>query len=89
MVLRNKRALAVLGALSLSLPGSLSAPVGGVVGWNAEQLKSRIESLRVSDHYWHKITWKKSVIEALIESNKTHKPIFMWAFIDMPDSERC
>ena len=54
-----------------------------------DQLRQQIQSLRAPDHYWHKIVWKKSVTEGLIESRRSHKPVFLWAFIDYPDDERC
>ncbi|HEY9793561.1 MAG TPA: hypothetical protein V6D22_24395 [Candidatus Obscuribacterales bacterium] len=56
---------------------------------NANPLQSQIESLRAPNHYWHRITWKKSLTEGLIEARRSNKPIFLWAFIDNPDEERC
>ena len=55
----------------------------------SSQLQSEIEALRAPNHYWHRLSWKKSMIEGLAEARRTNKPIFVWAFIDMPDEERC
>lgn len=54
-----------------------------------QELHAQIQKLRVADHYWHNITWRKSLIAGLTESRRTHKPVLVWAFIDYPDKERC
>jgi len=66
-----------------------AAPPQATTAASPEQLRQQIQALRAPDHYWHKIKWKKSVTDGLIESRRSHKPIFLWAFIDYPDEERC
>jgi hypothetical protein len=56
---------------------------------NATRLHSQIEALRAPNHYWHRIAWKKSLIEGLTAARATNKPVLVWAFIDNPDEERC
>jgi hypothetical protein len=90
MQLRYQRLMPV--ALSLALvqwQGALSAPVCQPAACQPDELKKQIQSLKVSDHYWHKIHWTKSVSEGLRESRASKKPVFVWAFIDYPDAERC
>jgi hypothetical protein len=78
--------LALLGLLPIQASLALPLQESSI---DVDQLQKRIQSLSVADHYWHKISWKKSLQEGLVESSRTHKPVFLWAFIDLPDSERC
>jgi len=63
----------------------LAAPVLATTS----QLHSQIEALRAPNHYWHRIAWKKSLVEGLAAARATNKPVVVWAFIDNPDDERC
>jgi hypothetical protein len=56
---------------------------------SSSQLHAQIEALRAPNHYWHRITWKKSLVEGLTEARRANKPVLVWAFIDNPDEERC
>lgn len=89
----NSQSKSLISALMLlfimPLPASKGVPMKSSSILEPEQLRKQIESLRVSDHYWHKISWKKSLKEGLLESHRTNKPVFLWAFIDLPDTERC
>jgi hypothetical protein len=79
-----KRLFMTLPAICLSLLLCGSRTIS-----EPDRLRLQIHTLRAPDHYWHRIGWKKSVTEGLIESRRSHKPVFLWAFIDYPDEERC
>ena len=81
-------AASALFASAIGQATSAASPPGAVTV-EPDQLRQKIQSLRAADHYWHKIVWKKSITEGLIESKRSHKPLFVWAFIDYPDQERC
>lgn len=85
----KKTTISALISATVFMQASGAAPPTDAMAFDQTHLKKQIDSLKVDGHYWHKISWKKSVSEGLAESIRTHKPVFLWAFIDLPDTERC
>jgi hypothetical protein len=54
-----------------------------------EYLHAQIQAMRPANLAWHRIAWKTSLSQALKEARRKHKPIFLWAFIHLPNDERC
>jgi hypothetical protein len=57
---------------------------------SSDSLRKKIGSLAVPDVAWRKIPWKTCLLDGLLESQRTKKPLMLWVFIDRPvDDTRC
>jgi len=54
-----------------------------------EHLRTQIQAMRPANLAWHRIAWKTSLSQGLKEARQKHKPVFLWAFIHLPNDERC
>jgi hypothetical protein len=55
-----------------------------------ESLKADVESLKAPKVAWREIQWKSCLLDGLVESRRTGKPLLLWVFIDRPvDDARC
>lgn len=77
---KNEKASLRPGIMAPELPGAASL----------DDLKERIDELRVPDVAWRKIDWKTCLLEGIQASVDENKPIITWMFIDLPlDDKRC
>jgi hypothetical protein len=53
-------------------------------------LKAEIDALKAPRAPWREIQWKSCLLEGLVESRASKKPVLLWVFIDRPtDDARC
>lgn len=75
--------LGIVGMMLLPQSDAINDPS------SLELLRSQIQAMRPADLAWHRIAWRTSLSQALKEARQKHKPIFLWAFIHLPNDERC
>lgn len=81
--------LGVVGMMFLPPSDAINNPSDSSSSSSLELLRTQIQAMRPADLAWHRIAWKTSLSQALKEARQKHKPIFLWAFIHLPNDERC
>jgi hypothetical protein len=54
-----------------------------------EALKAEIEALRDAKVAWRKVEWRTCLLDALKESAREKKPVFLWVLGGAPADGRC
>lgn len=75
--------------LTAALAGAQTSPGSDPQATSPEALRAQIEALREPDIVWRKVHWRTCLIEALAESARDKKPVFLWVLGGSPDNGRC
>jgi hypothetical protein len=54
-----------------------------------EALKTEIQALREANVAWRKVEWRTCLLDALKESAREKKPVFLWVLGGAPANGRC
>ena len=65
------------------------SPVADKKPATLEALKAEIEALRDAKVAWRKVEWRTCLLDALKESVRDKKPVFLWVLGGSPADGRC
>ena len=80
--------LAALGIAAMLFASSASGQVSKKPA-SPEALKAEIEALRDAKVAWRKVEWRTCLLDALKESAREKKPVFLWVLGGGPADGRC
>ena len=81
-------ALSVTAAATFGKPPAAPKPPADIP--TTAQLDAAFDALRVEEVAWRRIDWRTCLLDGLIESRRSSKPVLLWVFIDRPvDDKRC
>ena len=81
--------VAVCSVLFTGLAWAQPAPVADKKPATPEALKAEIEALRDAKVAWRKVEWRTCLLDALKESAREKKPVFLWVLGGAPADGRC
>jgi hypothetical protein len=79
----------VCSVLFAGLAWAQPAPVADKKPAIPEALKAEIEALRDAKVAWRKVEWRTCLLDALKESAREKKPVFLWVLGGAPADGRC
>jgi len=85
----RKLTVVVCSVLFAGLASAQPPPVAEKKPATAEALKAEIEALRDAKVAWRKVEWRTCLLDALKESARKKKPVFLWVLGGAPADGRC
>jgi hypothetical protein len=79
----------VCSVLFAGLAWAQAAPVADKKTATPEALKAEIEALHDAKVAWRKVEWRACLLDALKESAREKKPVFLWVLGGAPADGRC
>ncbi|HBI46158.1 MAG TPA: hypothetical protein DDY78_25390 [Planctomycetales bacterium] len=79
----------VCAVLFASIAWAQPSPVPVKKPATPEALKAEIEALRDAKVAWRKVEWRTCLLDALKESARDKKPVFLWVLGGAPADGRC
>ena len=78
----------VLGIVAVLLTSSASGQESKTP-LTPDALKAEVEALRDANVAWRKVEWRTCLLDALKESAREKKPVFLWVLGGAPADGRC
>jgi hypothetical protein len=75
--------------LAAGLAGAQASPVPDQEPATPDALRAEIESLREANVAWRRVEWRTCLLDALKESAREKKPVFLWVLGGAPANGRC
>ena len=79
----------VISVLAAGLAGAQTSPVDDQKTATPGALRAEIEALRQANVAWRKVRWRTCLLDALKESAREKKPVFLWVLGGSPADGRC
>ena len=79
----------VCSVLFAGLVWGQPSPVAEKKPATPEALKAEIEAMRDAKVAWRKVEWRTCLLDALNESAREKKPVFLWVLGGAPADGRC